>query len=89
IKFKAYKNLYSYFYFFEESNSQLEEGTIISMHLKDNIYKDLDFNKLITMIRDYFKFVDIPIKVINGDNQELVEKGTFTLNVEEELKNLI
>lgn len=89
IKFKANKNLYSYFYFYEENTSQLKEGTIISMHLKDNINKDLDFNKLITMLRDYFKFADIPIKVINGDNQELIEKNTFTLNVEEELKNKI
>lgn len=89
IKFKANKNLYSYFYFYEESTSQLKEGTIISMHLKDNINKDLDFNKLIIMIRDYFKFVDIPIKVINGDNQELIEKDTFTLNVEETLKHKI
>ncbi|MGE7637609.1 HD domain-containing protein [Peribacillus frigoritolerans] len=89
IKFKAYKNLHSYFYFYEEHSSQFEKGTNIYLHLKENILKELDFNKLTTMIRDYFKFVDIPIKIINKDNYELVEKEPFKLGIEEELINKI
>jgi len=89
IKFKAYKNLYSYFYFYEGDTSQLEEGTMISLHLTENILNDLNFNKLIKVIRDYFKFVDIPIEIINRDNCELIEKEPFTLSVEEELINNI
>ncbi|MFP7368582.1 HD domain-containing protein [Bacillus safensis] len=89
IKFNAYKNLYSYFYFFEEDTSQLEEGTMISLHLTENILKDLNLNKLTKAIRDYFKFVNIPIEIINRDNCELIEKEPFTLSVEEVLINKI
>ncbi|MED4532932.1 ATP-binding protein [Metabacillus fastidiosus] len=89
IKFKAYKNLYSYFYFYQETVSQLEEGTIISLHLKENILKELEYNKLITIIKDFFKFVDIPIKIINKDSIKIVEKGYFGLGVEKQLANRV
>ncbi|MGG3857133.1 ATP-binding protein [Metabacillus fastidiosus] len=89
IKFEAYKNLYSYFYFYEEKVSRLEEGTIIYLHLKENILKELEYNKLIAIIRDFFKFVDVPIKVINKDSIETVNREPFKLNVEKELINKV
>lgn len=89
IKFKAYKNLYSYFYLYDEENSRLDEGTIISLHLKDDVLKELDFNELVRIIRTYFIFLNIPIKVNYMEQEFLIKKAPFELNVEDELINEI
>lgn len=89
LKFKANKNLHSLFYFFEEDSPLIEEGTTITLHLKDKIIQELNFNKLILMIKDYFRYIDIPIKVINKEKIELVEKESFELNIEKELMDRV
>ncbi|MDM8151312.1 HD domain-containing protein [Priestia megaterium] len=89
LKFKAYKNLHSYFYFYEEESTEINNGTKITLHLKEKVLNSLSFKDLIAKIRSYFKFIDIPLKVINNNLYEIITKEKFHLNLEEELNNKI
>lgn len=87
IKFKGYKNLESYFYFYEDNLYETNEGTSVFLHLKEDVLKKISFNILIDKIKHYFRFIDIPIVVKGEDKIENLKKDKFRLDIETELSN--
>jgi len=87
MKFTAYKNLRSYFYFHEESSSLKDEGTTIYLHLKDEILEKVSFSKLVSKIEDCFRFLDIPITIRCGESSNVVQKKGFELDKKTELSD--
>ncbi len=85
IKFKAFKNLKSYFYFYHNFISQINEGTITTLHLREDIINDLTFELLLSIVRDFFRFLDINIIIICGDKYQKLEKEKLILDIEKEL----
>lgn len=80
IKFEAYRNLRSYFYFYDNISSRTEPGTTISLHIKEEVVKKLEFEVLVAEIEKYFKFIDIPIIVKCKEREKIIKKQDFTLN---------
>ncbi|MWC29767.1 HD domain-containing protein [Paenibacillus sp. MMS18-CY102] len=83
--FKGHKNLYSYFYFYDESQWNMAEGTALTLHLKEDVLREINGDTLIAKIRDHFRFVDIPIKVVSGDTSEVIARESFSLDLQAEL----
>jgi len=89
LKFKVYKNLQSYFYFYEEESTMINDGTKITLHLKEKVLENASFETLIKKIRNYFRFIDIPLNIKNNNVSELISKEKFHLDIEEELNSKI
>ncbi|EFM08468.1 ATP-binding region ATPase domain protein [Paenibacillus curdlanolyticus YK9] len=83
--FKGNKNLYSYFYFYDEGKLNIAEGTALTLHLKEEVLREINVETLVTKVRDRFRFVDIPIKVVSEDTSTVMTRDSFSLDLEAEL----
>jgi hypothetical protein len=75
LKFRVTKNAENYFYFFDSSDRNTS-GTTITIHLTE----ELEFNELVKQIRHHIRFLDFPIKVISGQNQEIINSEIFEID---------
>lgn len=82
LKFRTDKDPNGYFHFFENFKKE-NEGTKITLNLKDEYKAKYTFEFLSTYIKNTFPFIDIPIFVSNNTESCELELDKMSVNFEE------
>ncbi|RXK81302.1 HD domain-containing protein [Filimonas effusa] len=83
IKFRVTKDAGSYFHFYDSANRN-SSGTDITFHLTDN----LDYEFLIEKVREYIRYVEIPIHLMYKDDLSVVEKKEMNISIPKMLSHV-
>jgi len=84
LKFRTDKDPNGYFHFFEDFHKD-EEGTKITLHLKEKHKAKITLQKIIEFVQKTFPFVKIPI-VIKDENEEiLISKNEMSISYEDDV----
>ncbi len=88
IKFKVYKDPKINFYFIKDFFKN-DEGTRVIFFLNEDIKQELTYNSLIKYIKNFIRDVDFSIRIISDKKEEILEKDTYEIKVEEELNEIL
>ena len=84
IKFRVNKDADSYFHFYDQTDKE-SPGTSITLLLRDEI----TFDELTRYVKQYARFVEIPINLYHKNRHERIQTQEFRLDKEKDLKTKI